>query len=93
MSKCQGDPCAAGLCKGKCSTGMVAPGPMLARSLLSYHRHETSRKRSSVQGQRQRIRFSKHRLNTRQSQKHTHKKRFDSTVGLSVGLEMNDGKN
>ena len=49
MPKYQDDPCESGLCKGKCSTGRVAPGPMLARSLPPYHTDGTSRRRSSAQ--------------------------------------------
>lgn len=51
MSKYLGDPCAAGLCKGRCSTGKVEPGPMLVRLRLSFHNHETSGRRSAAFGQ------------------------------------------
>lgn len=48
MSKCLGDPCGAGLCTGRCSTGKEEPGPMLVRLRLSLHNHETSGRRSAV---------------------------------------------
>lgn len=51
MSKCPGDPCAAGLCKGRCSTGRGEPGPMSVHLRPSFHNHETSCRRSSAFGQ------------------------------------------
>lgn len=64
MSKCLGDPCAAGLCKGRCSTGKVEAGPMLVRLWLPFHNHETSGRRSAAFRQTHYLNMHNHRKTT-----------------------------
>lgn len=58
MSKYQDVPCAAGLCKGKCSTGRAALGPRLVRWLPPCRTDGTSHRKSTAEEQH--IRFRQH---------------------------------